>query len=245
MHILDSVQNQTFRCHRCGNSDFSGIDTTLPFICPVTGCRALIDPDRPAPVLPDPGVPTVRTSQPRSAAADPLIYERDENGEWAVVGVSGDPAELTIPAMAGGRVITAIGPHAFAGLRQLRRVTLPDTIAVIGEEAFANCAELDEIHFGAGLTALEKGCLRCCSALKEIALPEKLQAIGPEAFALCTRLERIALGDSIRSIGAEAFLSCISLTQVSCRRAPESIAPTAFANCCLDADAEAALFPAP
>lgn len=248
MHIHSSVQNQTFRCPRCGNSDFSGIDLSQPFICPVIGCRAVIDPDRPAPVMPDPVTQTAAAQlpQPRDAAADPFIYERDENGEWVIIGVRGDPAELTVPAMAsGGRVIMGIAPHAFAGLRQLRQVTLPDTIAVIGEEAFANCAALEEIHFGAGLTTLEKGCLRCCSALKEVTLPERLEAIGPEAFALCTQLERITLGGSIRSIGGEAFLSCIRLTQVSCRRAPESIAATAFANCSLDADAEAALFPAP
>lgn len=246
MHIHSSVQNQTFRCPRCGNSDFSGIDLTQPFTCPVIGCRAVLNPDCPIAVMPDPVAQTAAAPQPRSTAADPFIYERAENGEWAIIGVSGNPEELTVPAMAsGGRVIMAIAPHAFAGLRQLRQVTLPDTINVIGEEAFANCSALEEIHFGAGLTTLEKSCLRCCSALKEITLPESLQRIGPEAFALCTQLERIAMGGSIRSIGGEAFLSCIRLTQVSCRRAPECIAATAFANCTLDADAEAALFPAP
>lgn len=247
MHIHASVQNQTFRCPRCGNSDFPGIDVTQPFICPVIGCRTAIDPAQLAPMLPDPVIErsAVKHSQSSEAVTDPFIYERDASGEWSISGIHGNPEEITVPAMSGGRVIMAIAPRAFAGFRQLRQVTLPDTIAVIGEDAFANCTALESISFGEGLTALENGCLRCCSALREITLPEKLQVIGPEAFSLCTSLQRIAMGGSIRRIGEEAFLSCISLTQVLCRKAPENIAATAFAGCCLDPDVEASLFPAP
>lgn len=245
MHIHDSVQNQSFRCPRCGNSDFQGIDVFRPFICPVTGCRAAIDPAHLSATLPDPVIELSAARQPQSNAADPFIYDRDENGEWFVSGVRGNPAELTVPAMTGGRVIMAIGARAFAGLGQLRRVTLPDTVAVIGENAFANCTALEEISFGTGLTHLGSGCLRNCSALTEAVLPERLQSIGPEAFALCTRLTHLTLGGSIRSIGEEAFLSCISLTRVTCRKAPEGVAMTAFTGCdSLDAASEAALFPA-
>lgn len=246
MHIHDSVQNQSFRCPRCGNSDFQGIDVSRPFTCPVTGCRAVIDPARLPAVLPDPIIQPAAARQPQATAADPFIYERDETGEWVVSGVYGNPVELTVPAMAGGRVIMAIGARAFAGMSQLRRVTLPDTVAVIGEDAFANCTALEQITFGTGLTRLDRGCLRNCSALTEAVLPEKLQTISPEAFALCTRLTHLTLGGSIRSIGEEAFLSCISLTRVTCRKAPESVAITAFTGCdSLDAASEAALFPAP
>ncbi len=35
-------------CPQCGNTDFTGIDTSKVFVCPVAGCGLKIDPDRPA-----------------------------------------------------------------------------------------------------------------------------------------------------------------------------------------------------
>ncbi len=33
-------------CCGCGNTDFEGIDTSRPFICPVPGCGRRYDPQR-------------------------------------------------------------------------------------------------------------------------------------------------------------------------------------------------------
>ena len=246
MHILPSVRHQELRCPRCGNRSFPDEAFTQPFICPVIGCGESIDPAHLPPVHPDPERCPAAASQsrPQGSEGDPLIYDRDANGDWVVKAVYGSPEEVTVPAMAGGRVIMSVAPRAFLGQRRLRSVTLPDTVAVIGEEAFAGCTALERISFGAGLTLLEAGVLRGCTALREASLPEHLQEIGREAFAGCTALEAISLGGSIRCIRDEAFAMCISLQSLRCRRAPESIAVTAFSGCdSLDPEAEASLLP--
>ncbi|MGN0794523.1 MAG: leucine-rich repeat domain-containing protein [Aristaeellaceae bacterium] len=242
MIIHSSVQDQVFRCPRCGNREFPDGILRPSFICPVIGCGCVIEPDRMPPVLPDPDrAPVAQADQPRTVPGDPLIYDRDENGDWTVRGVYGDPTVLTIPTMVSGRPVMSIGSNAFAGRKTLRRVTLPDTVSVIGEDAFAGCSELESITFGTGLTLLDRGCLRGCSALFAVTLPDRLEEIGREAFSECERLESVRIGGNVRVIRDNAFYMCTSLLDFTFTRRPEHIAVTAFAGCY--AFDETALFP--
>lgn len=246
MHIDKDVQIVEFRCPRCGNKEFPDGIQRPSFICPVIGCGCVIDPDNMPPVLPDPP----RSLKPHEAQAqatpgDALIYDRDEYNEWIVKGVYGEPAVVNVPPMVNGMPIMGVAPHAFAGLKSLRRVTLPDTVSTIGEEAFADCTELESITFGAGLTLLDKGCLRNCTALFDVTLPEKLREIGREAFANCSRLEQVKLNGGVELIRDNAFGMCVALRDFIYAKAPERTAMTAFSGCySLDPAVEDALFPA-
>lgn len=245
MHIDKDVQIVAFRCPRCGNREFPAGIQRPAFICPVIGCGQVIEPDNMPAMLPDP----IRSIAPQAAQmpsvpGDSLIYDRDEYGEWVVKGVYGDPTVISVPSMVNGRAIMGIAPRAFAELKKLRRVTLPDTVATIGEEAFAGCTELESISFGSGLTLLDRGCLRGCERLFDVMLPEKLQEIGREAFSGCTSLTHVSLGGSVRLIRDCAFQDCVSLSTFTYARVPERTAITAFSGCySLDPSVEPALFP--
>lgn len=242
MIIHEQVQNLILRCPRCGNSEFPDGIQRPSFACPVIGCGCIIEPDNMPPVLPDPDRPLAsHAAQPQATPGDTLLYDRDENGDWLVTGVYGEPSAVTIPAMVNGRAVLGIAPRAFSGLQTLRRVTLPDTVSTIGENAFAGCTELESIVFGAGLTLLDRGCLRGCTALYEVTLPAKLREIGREAFADCDHLEAVILLGGVQVIRDNAFLMCTSLNRFTFDQRPAHIAVTAFSGC-YSFD-EAALFP--
>ena len=55
------------------------------------------------------------------------------------------PAELTIPAAAGGLPVTALGPMAFQKNTALTAVTIPASVSTIGRLAFDSCANLKTV----------------------------------------------------------------------------------------------------
>ena len=62
------------------------------------------------------------------------FYLLDENGMWT------EPVELVIP-----EGVTEIPHYAFKGIKSLRKVTLPSSLAAIGYDAFYDCINLIEI----------------------------------------------------------------------------------------------------
>lgn len=234
MVIHDNVKVQEFRCPRCGNKYFPEGTSAPVIICPVIGCNEVIDPANMPLMLPDPELvsfdPTAVQSQ-ANGEVDPLLYDRDENGDMIVKGVYGDPDVVKVPAVVGGRVVMGVAPHAFEGKTALRRVTLPDTVAVIGENAFANCTGLEEITFGAGLTLLDRGCLSGCRSLDCVKLPAKVREIGREAFMGCTGLLQLIVEGGVEVIRDNAFLDCSRLNRITFSKPVARAADSAFAGC--------------
>ncbi|MBQ7850752.1 MAG: hypothetical protein IJ343_13590, partial [Clostridia bacterium] len=136
MVIHDNVTIQEFRCPRCGNKYFPDGVNALVITCPIVGCNQVIDPNNMPLMLPDPNLgdfdPTAVQTNP-NGEVDPLLYDRDDNGDMIVRGVYGDPDEVQVPSIVNGRAVMGVAPRAFEGKQNLRRVTLADTIAVIGE----------------------------------------------------------------------------------------------------------------
>jgi len=234
MNILSDVRMSEFRCPRCGNKYFPGGTGGLVVICPAIGCQYAIRPADMPVMLPDPAPAAFVAGaavQQADGSADPLLYSRDAQGEMVVSGVQGSPSVLTIPASVNGRAILGVAPRAFADQVQLRRVTLPDTVAVIGESAFEGCVELESVTFGKGLTLLDRACFRGCASLDSVTLPEKLQEIGREAFSGCTMLEEVSLKGPVAVIRDSAFAMCASLSAFSYGQKPARVASSAFAGC--------------
>lgn len=247
MIIHKTVQNQEFRCLRCGNRHFPGGTSGPVIICPVIGCNCVMEPDNMPLMLPDPDVGSFAAGAVDTQAdghVSPLIFARDEQGDMIVKAVNGSPAIVTVPEMVNGRTVMGVAPRAFRDHTQLRRVTLPDTVAIVGEEAFAGCTELESITFGKGLTLLDRGCLRGCVSLDSVTLPAKLREIGREAFADCELLEEVRLTGCVEVIRDSAFAMCARLSRFTFPERPRRIAPTAFSACySLSDEVQSALFP--
>lgn len=72
----------------------------------------------------------------------------------------------------------------FNEAKNLRTVTIPDTIEEIGAQAFYKCVSLEEITLPASLKKIDRRAFYGCSSLKKIVIPDDCR-VGEEAFADC------------------------------------------------------------
>ena len=72
----------------------------------------------------------------------------------------------------------------FNEAKNLRTVTIPDTIEEIGAQAFYKCVSLEEITLPASLKKIDRRAFYGCSSLKKIVIPDDCR-VGEEAFSDC------------------------------------------------------------
>lgn len=138
----------------------------------------------------------------------------------------------TLPEMPG---LKRIGGEAFYGCKNLKKLTIPETVEYIGGGAFYGCsniwsltynainaecesfmepnASLEKIVIGDKVRRLPRG-IFSGREFTEVALPACLERIDDYAFSGCENLTTINLSDSIRYIGDDAFYGCSSLKNI-------------------------------
>lgn len=134
-----------------------------------------------------------------------------------------------------GEGITAIPAHAFSGMKDLRRVSLPTSLREIGDEAFA-CSDIETVGIQDGLQRIGTGAFELCNQLKEIILPGSLSSMGHRVFHGCRNLQSATFGDGTWSINDRAFWDCKGLKSVRLPSTLREIGEGAFCGCkCLAA----------
>ena len=98
-----------------------------------------------------------------------LYYTVSESGVL-VTRFQGTAARVTVPAAIEGRPVRGLFKKAFLSRKDLRRVTLPDTLEEVGDWAFGYC-----------------------SGLVQVTLPQKQIRFGKSVFLECGSLQRIRL----------------------------------------------------
>lgn len=138
----------------------------------------------------------------------------------------------TLPEMPG---LKRIGDEAFYQCKNLKKVTIPETVEYIGGGAFYGCSNiwsltynainaecerlmesnipLEKIVIGDKVRRLPRG-IFSGREFTEVALPACLERIDEFAFYGCKNLTTINLSDSIRYIGDNAFYGCSSLKNI-------------------------------
>lgn len=140
----------------------------------------------------------------------------------------------TLPEMPG---LKRIGGEAFYGCKNLKKVTIPETVEYIGAGIFSGCSNiwsltynainaecasymffnndnhLEKIVIGDKVRRLPRG-LFGGKEFTEVTLPACLERIDDFAFSGCQNLTTINLSDSIRYIGDYAFSGCSSLKNI-------------------------------
>lgn len=138
----------------------------------------------------------------------------------------------TLPEMPG---LKRIGDEAFYQCKNLKKVTIPETVEYIGGGAFYGCSNiwsltynainaecerlmesnipLEKIVIGDKVRRLPNG-IFSGREFTEVALPSCLERIDEFAFYGCKNLTTINLSDSIRYIGDNAFYGCSSLKNI-------------------------------
>jgi hypothetical protein len=103
--------------------------------------------------------------------------------------------------------VTGIGEHAFAALRNVTAVSLPDTLESIGRGAFQGCSGLISLAIPAGVDAIGDEAFSGCDSLEILYLPGvftgarytlgvpiRCWTINSEVHAFVKRLYRLCLG---------------------------------------------------
>lgn len=158
----------------------------------------------------------------------------------------------TLPEMLG---LKRIGGEAFYGCKNLKKLTIPETVEYIGGGAFYGCsniwsltynainaecgsfmesnASLEKIVIGDKVRRLPRG-IFSGREFTEVALPTCLERIDDSAFYGCKNLTTINLSDSIRYIGDNAFYGCSSLKNIHWSLRLTTIGSRAFRQTALE-----------
>ncbi|MBR3417176.1 MAG: leucine-rich repeat protein [Oscillospiraceae bacterium] len=145
------------------------------------------------------------------------------------------PLSLTKFTVTGG---TAVPGGFFENMKELKSVTLAESITEIRGRAFRLCEQLETVNLPKKLTTIGQDAFHSCkaAAFGDLHLPDTLHEIGAAAFAHCEGITGLTVsGDGTLTIGNSAFGSCVNLRKAVLGDGIETIAPHVFSG---DADME-------
>lgn len=100
-----------------------------------------------------------------------------------------------------------------ASYKNLVDVTIPDSVTSIGESAFEDCSKLKKLVIPNSIAVISQYMCKNCTSL-EFVSAKKVQVIAPNAFSYCSSLSNIEL-DSVIAIYESAFFDCSSLASIT------------------------------
>ena len=130
-----------------------------------------------------------------------------------------------------GSNLESIWKDAFAGLKKLRTIVLPDSVDYMGESAFKGCIALKNINIPSRMTYVPRYAFAGCTSLGSITIPESVTKINEYAFAGCSSLGSVAMNDGTTWIDHYAFAGCTSLAEIMLPEALEYLSMEAFTGC--------------
>ncbi len=170
---------------------------------------------------------------PLSAAELKKLWstKKQENGTLIITSYKGTETDVTVPAMIGKAVVTAIDSEAFspsalrlsneqiAARKAIRSIEFPDTIRELPKGLFSSGwglshPALEQVILPEGLEVIGDKCFYSCTALKEMVIPQSVKKIGIWAFSSCTSLTEITIPDGVEEIGSGAFWGCTGLKKI-------------------------------
>lgn len=194
-----------------------------------------------------------QTFMPSSYVEDLDFFLNDSGTAYSVQKIYGtDPVVLNIPSTYLGKPVTEIMDNAFYNLKNLERISIPDTVTRIGSYAFSGATSLKEASLPNSITSLGNGCFRN-TGLEYIKLPENISdvpdyfcyqcgslktanlgnaiSVNYSSFEQCSLLSNIIFPETLQSIGSFSFDSCTSLKHVRLPSSLTSIGNSSFRRC--------------
>lgn len=111
---------------------------------------------------------------------------------------------------------TNILPYAFYGTKNLRTITVPNSVTEIGDRAFNNAYWVTNFILPDTLTSIGYRAFASCGKMTSIILPDTLTNIGSRAFEQCNSLASLTIPQNVTHIGAYLFANAGSkLTSVT------------------------------
>lgn len=138
--------------------------------------------------------------------------------------------ELTAEDLQG---VTDIRSYGFYRAKELKQVTIPNSVTKINSYAFGGCSALTSIHIPKSVVQMHGYAFQGCSSLASVTFDKEspLISIPDYAFQNGSKIPSIALPDNIKTIGSGAFRSCTGLSSVSVGASVTHINSYAFYDC--------------
>lgn len=141
-------------------------------------------------------------------------------------------SEIIIPATYKNLPVKRISYYAeFSRFKNLKKITLPDSITYITEQAFMGCDKLEEINIPESIESIGSEVFSGCTALNNVNIPRNVKEIEERAFEGCTALKNLNLSDGVKVIGDYAFQGCSALEKVELPDGITDIPSGLFVNC--------------
>ena len=102
-------------------------------------------------------------------------------------------------------VVKSIGYAAFRLNKNVKSISIPETVTDIGECAFQGCNNLTSVLLPDGLTQIANSLFDGCDQLVSVNIPSSVYTIGNFAFDHCFSLTNLTLPACITSVGRYAF----------------------------------------
>ena len=154
------------------------------------------------------------------------------------------PETVVIPRTYNGLPVKAIAAGAFSHVTEaldssydftsyctVRRIVIPDTVAVIGDFAFFNCQLLERITIPDSVVSMGTAAFYYCQNMTDVILSENLLTISEMAFSYCRKLNNVVVPASVTQIHDYAFAICDSLSNITILGEIPEISMAAFARC--------------
>lgn len=124
-----------------------------------------------------------------------------------------------------------LGRLAFYEMKNLREVTLPNSITEVGASAFQYCSNLRKIKMYEGIETVGPYALSSCNSLARLDLPDGIKSINYDAFSNCSNLQEIHFGNGLLTLGSSACYGDGKLETVRFPESTEQIESNAFEYC--------------
>ncbi len=129
-----------------------------------------------------------------------------------------------------GEGIEIIEANAFINNRQIKSLTLPDSLKIIGEKAFYDLTTLEKVIGGKNVEEYGASAFERCLELTEFTMSEKVRVIGNKAFSHC-RLTALVFPETLEKVEYEAFHGCSGLSSIRFLGENVDFAGKAFSSC--------------
>ena len=111
--------------------------------------------------------------------------------------------------------LETIGDGCFYQCRQLKSISIPESVKKIGSWIFDACVNLEKVNIPDSVTEIGNSAFSSCEKLKSITIPESVKKIGIYAFSWCDNLGKANVPENVTEIGMGAFMNCPKLKEIT------------------------------
>ena len=157
-----------------------------------------------------------------------FIFDTTDEGLILKQYIGKNQSVVVVPPTYKEKKIKIIGRNSFKWNKEMKSITLPDSIVKIDHEAFSGCTSLERVILSKSLKEIESQGFSGCQKLRIIKFPLGLKKIGDDAFNFCLSLMSVQIPNTVTDLGKKVFYDCHSLEKVTLSEGIETINNSTF-----------------